>query len=519
MHVVFIGYGAVARCVTVMWHKILPNGPKATQFTIIEPRDVPFERYIACEGNANSQRATTHPEIPCEHIQLGLTRENYRDVLDSILSIDLIIDLSVHVDSLSIIEYCHARGLNYISTALEDWDDYPSWKGTIDDITQRTLAYKQYQIMDKYPAPSATMLIDHGMNPGLITHFVKRALVELAAANGIKCDRKSGGSSGDSSDSSSDINTTPGWPWGWFLGGGAVTRESAGIPTSANDYVNASCFASIAQQLGLQTIHCSERDTQITNKRITADTFTCTWSPIGFYEEVTDPSQMGWGTSESTLPPDAIRYESELFLPTRGIETFARSYEPFGGELVGNVVPHGESSTIVNYLTIGTSRTNATYRPSMYYVYNSCPAAMQSLANLKVRNYDMMPNFHVLESQEIISGYDSVGALMLFDVRNSFFSGTSIDNKFAKTISPYINATTIQVACGVLSGVDWIVRNPNEGICWPESVPYERVFELSGAFLGDITCKEVPWKPKSNSLVDLLTVGVTGGSRGGSRGG
>ena len=55
-------------------------------------------------------------------------------------------------------------------------------------------------------------------------------------------------------------------------------------------------------------IHCSERDTQITDQPKEVDEFVNTWSVEGFREEGTTTAEMGWGTHEKELPPLAYEH-------------------------------------------------------------------------------------------------------------------------------------------------------------------------------------------------------------------
>ena len=60
-------------------------------------------------------------------------------------------------------------------------------------------------------------------------------------------------------------------------------------------------------KLGVKVIHCSERDTQITDRPKQVDEFVNTWSIEGFREEGTTTAEMGWGTHEKQLPAAGLR--------------------------------------------------------------------------------------------------------------------------------------------------------------------------------------------------------------------
>ena len=52
-------------------------------------------------------------------------------------------------------------------------------------------------------------------------------------------------------------------------------------------------FNHLAHQLGVKVIHCSERDTQITNQPKEVQEFVNTWSVEGFREEGTTTAELG----------------------------------------------------------------------------------------------------------------------------------------------------------------------------------------------------------------------------------
>ena len=85
-------------------------------------------------------------------------------------------------------------------------------------------------------------------------------------------------------------------------------------------------------KLGVKVIHCSERDTQITNQPKQVDEFVNTWSIEGFREEGTTTAEMGWGTHEKELPPLAYEHNegprNQICLARMGMNTWVRSWVP-----------------------------------------------------------------------------------------------------------------------------------------------------------------------------------------------
>ena len=85
-------------------------------------------------------------------------------------------------------------------------------------------------------------------------------------------------------------------------------------------------------KLGVKVIHCSERDTQITDQPKQVNEFVNTWSVEGFREEGTTTAEMGWGTHEKELPPLAYEHtegpRNQICLARMGINTWVTSWVP-----------------------------------------------------------------------------------------------------------------------------------------------------------------------------------------------
>ncbi len=68
----------------------------------------------------------------------------------------------------------------------------------------------------------------------------------------------------------------------------------------------------------------------------------------------------------------------------------------------------------------------------------------------------------------------------------------------ARQLVPTANATTVQVAAGVLAGVLWAIENPKKGLCLPEDLPYDQVLRTAQPFLGRIVSDAAGWTPLRN---------------------
>ena len=106
-----------------------------------------------------------------------VTRENLDSFLtERVATGDILLDLAWNIDCTTILEWCRMRGVRYLNTSVELWNPYDNMATT--HPLDRTL-YVRHQSIRKMIAkwgsnngPSA--VVEHGANPGLVSHFVKQ---------------------------------------------------------------------------------------------------------------------------------------------------------------------------------------------------------------------------------------------------------------------------------------------------------------------------------------------------------
>src|SRR5580700_1328979 len=156
-------------------------------------------------------------EYGIRFIETALTRSNYRALLEPQLrKDDLLLNVSVDVSSVALIELCQQQGALYLDTCIEPWP------GGYTDSSLPPSARSNYALRESALALRAnyprgpTAVLTHGANPGLVSHFVKQALLNIARDTGVDT---------------------------------GVPADRAG-------------WAALAQGLGVKVIHIAERDTQ-----------------------------------------------------------------------------------------------------------------------------------------------------------------------------------------------------------------------------------------------------------------
>ena len=60
---------------------------------------------------------------------------------------------------------------------------------------------------------------------------------------------------------------------------------------------------------------------------------------------------------------------------------------------------------------------------------------------------------------------------------------------------PHGNATSLQVAAGILGGMAAAIARPTDGLCEPEELDFARVLATARPFLGRVTAVWSDWTP------------------------
>lgn len=377
---------------------------------------------------------------------------------------DLLIDVAWNIDTGDIMQWCHDHNVMYINTSVELWDPYT--ESGVRSPTDRTLYVRHLNLRKQVAAwktPGPTALVEHGANPGLVSHWVKLALEDVAKA--ILRNRTS--------------------------------REREDL---LEQYLADADYPRLAMLTGTKVIHVSERDTQISNRPKEVDEFVNTWSVAGFHEEGIAPAELGWGTHERRLPVGAQvhRYGpcNQICLSQMGMNTYVRSWVPTYGEIVGMVIRHGESFTMGDFLTVWQDDIPV-YRPTVHYAYQPADAAVASLQELRARNYQVQSRMRIM-NDDIISGRDELGVLLMGHDMTSWWVGSQLDIREARSLVPHQSATTLQVAASILGALAWMIRNPEQGFVVPDQLPHREVLKVAQQYLGPTPSIQSDWTPLKN---------------------
>jgi len=432
---VMIGFGCIGRGVLPLLLRHVAIRPE--QIRIVTRSD---ERRAAAAAHGVALRVA------------ALTRANYRTILaEELRPGDFLLNLSINVASVDLVAWCQEHGVLYLDACIEPWE------GGYTDPALTSSQRSNYGLREQALAlrragGGPTAVLTHGVNPGLVSHFVKQALLDVAAAVGD---------------------------------GGAEPSDRAG-------------WARLAQRLGVRTIHIAERDTQVSDQPKRPGEFVNTWSIEGFAGEGCQPAELGWGTHERHWPADARRHgygcDAAIYLERPGIATRVRSWTPLEGPYHGFLITHGEAISIADYLTAREGDA-VVYRPTVHYAYHPCDDAVLSLHELAGKNWRLQRRRRELADGAIVAGMDELGVLLCGHAKNAYWYGSRLTIEQARALCPHNNATSLQTAAGVLGGVVWAMRHPAAGIVDPDAMDWREVLEVAVPYLGEMAGAFSAWTP------------------------
>ena len=383
---------------------------------------------------------------------------------------DMIVSLSVGVSSVAVLEWCAERDVLYLDTVVEPWGGfYFDTRLSASDRSNYALRESALRLKRRLGTDSATAVLSHGANPGLISHFVKAGLLHVAARLG-------------------------------GLGGDAAAHSA---PTSRAEW------AALAQRLGLKAVHVAERDTQVQSGTKKPNEFINTWSVDGFIGEGCQPAELGWGTHEKALPPKGARHppggcDAAIYINRPGASMRVRTWAPSSGPFHGFLITHNEAISLADYFTVrgASPGAPAAYRPTVHYAYRPCGDAIVSLHEFAGRGWVEQQHKRIL-CDEIVAGSDELGALLMgtdpaTGTHYAYWYGSQLDIHQARRLATHNTATTLQISSAVLAATIWAMRNPRCGLVEAEELPHEEILSVCMPYVAPVVGAFTDWTPLQN---------------------
>jgi homospermidine synthase len=394
---------------------------------------------------------TLFTDLGVKFVHATLTKDTLPTLFKGIEKGDLIIDAAYNISTHDLVKFSQEKGCCYINSSIDVWGENDGEVYTPNPL-ENAIDHEHNLLFELNKKNiNFNAVISMGCNPGNVSIWAK---VGLDKINEI-------------------VN-------------GKKKFES---------------YAELAQNLGVEVVQISERDTQVTNVPKRINEYCNTWSSDGamYYDEALACAEMTWGTHEKKLPNDVASMQDGFVVLNRmGIYTQAQTVVPVYGRYIGNIIKHDEAYTIGKTLELKKDN-KVIYRPSVYYIYHPCDAGRMSIEELKERQYKYQKYWRIL-TDEIVSGQDILGVTYFLKNKKVYWVGSLLDINEARKIfdnklDEWINATNVQVVTGYLTGIihmiELVNNNKYEGMKIPDDLDHKLVMDFAQAFLGDFIFTEI----------------------------
>jgi homospermidine synthase len=443
----FVGFGAVGTAILEVFN--LENKFREMDLIVVEPRDL-----------RENLRMSVLVGRKLKWIRDAITRKNYKSLLTSeyLDEHTLMINVSVDVDSIMLIKLCEARGALYLDSSLENYEEGSAFDVHETDYNKfkfNTLYYREILLEKETKHAKRTIVSSFGFNPGSCELYAKKGLKAYAR----KYNKKA------------------------LIGWGGN-------------------YAKLGHDLGLNSIRISEVDTQKSKKiKSTPERFVNTWSAVGFECELLDNVMVSLSNKDIAsyekdgvvlIKPTEKKMKTNVrFIPEYAVDAMAKGKTlDHDGNVIhyeGMIVPHMEITTLEFTFRYGNDA------PTIYYCYKPCEEAERAIEFVKEKGYKPLKDDYVLYLNDIeAGGFDSIGMLLGFNNGDEFWAGSVLSVEDVKKMGFKLsNPTTVQVAGGMYSVIEWMLKNQNRGYLIPEQIPHVEIFKRSSKYMGNEFFKKI----------------------------
>jgi len=438
----FVGCGGVGFCLleVIRLEKLF----KTSKFVIIEPRDIPDLDYVMHDTDY-------------VHVQEFVSVKNYRSLLKELDHESFLVNVSVNVDSIMLLKLCVEKNAHYIDTSIEQYHNYirvkPEEIERYSQFKKNNLFHQNHLAFKVAGKSKKTRFVSSGENPGFVSQYAKRALIEYGKTKGRRLENGN--------------------------------------------------YAKLGYELGLKEIQVVEYDNQKLKVKATPEKFVNTWSGIGFQDEASDLVMLSLNNDHKSdmekefklIKPTEVKDTHVRFISERGMNMMRESVclngrgEPFNYK--GMLIPHAEIITLSDFFKYKPPGSKKSDAPTVMYVYHPCDEAMKSLENFRDNGYKVLADYQVVRRKDVISGCDSIGALLVFENGEKFIGSTicSIEDcdKFGLLSGP----TCLQVAAYMMGCIRFAMKHKNCGLNNSETIPHKELFKYSEKYMGKSIFKKI----------------------------
>ncbi len=417
-----------------------------------------FLRIVKKEGlfDANSwyviDKSSKNADV---FVKIGGKTENFLTIniqwckYDNIFSLlnagDYLLDFSSSESNTDLLQICISKNIHYLSTCSLPHEEPGESVPDYHDFC----IYRNIKKNTNSVAP--TSIIEFGMNPGMVSCFMKQAIKEI------------------------------------------VRKDTGNFVTSHKDrlqsLLDCNKYAEVAQLLEIETIHVSDIDTTEPKFSPRPNIIYSTWNVESFYKETTALSEISLGTDIDCKKLSKIMQEHNThdgFFMSKNLSIYSseQSYSP-QGSFMGYIVPHEEIYSISNFLSIYKG-SKLVYKPSVYFVYLPCPISTKSLFENVGSEFDLT-NTYLMEPKDMSKGGEAVG--IVIDGKNfqTRYFGNNLEGAIGED-----TPTILQVSASAYAAFRYMLEMPNQGFLFPEELDDEKILKYALPYLKEYVSFATP---------------------------
>lgn len=377
-----------------------------------------------------------------------LSESNTFDYLNMLESGDYLIDFANNIRNLDVLPWALKNGVHYISLADAGWDDDPD---ECNGFRPRFLEYKK--IKKTYGYYKNTSIVMYGMNPGIVSAFVKKCISEI------------------------------------------IINDDGQYMSKNRDrflsLMNQGKWPELSMEMGIESVIEVDNDDQIFDVQPQEGVIYSPWCPESFRFESLAPTELLLGSKQLLSGLDNVydSDEKDLYVRLNGcaLDCPEDFFSP-QGMTTGLLTSHEELFTINDMLS------SKEHRVTTAFIYSSCSLASESLGrNRRLKE----PVYKLLTRDKLVSGGESVGIIIQGEHFKPRYFGNYVDSLKLEDET----ATVYQVSSSTLAALNYIRNHPSEGFLLPEDIDADEVLESAMKYLGAyVSCECVEVKLKMGRL-------------------
>jgi homospermidine synthase len=116
---------------------------------------------------------------------------------------------------------------------------------------------------------------------------------------------------------------------------------------------------------------------------------------------------------------------------------------------------------------------------------------MKSLENFRDNGYKVLSDYQVVRRKDVISGCDSIGALLVFENGEKFIGSTICSVEDCDKFGLLSGPTCLQVAAYMMGCIRFAMKHKNYGLNNSETIPHKELFKYSEKYMGKSIFKKI----------------------------